>query len=573
VGNVLRRLRRVAAHYGSEPCFLASSATIRNPRELAERLTGRSFTLVDEDGSPRGPKLFVMWNPPFLDDARMERKSANVEAKDLLVELVSEGVQTIVFSKARVVAELIYRYAAEDLRRRKPGLAEKLRAYRGGYLPSARREIERSLFSGELLGVVATNALELGIDIGGLDAAVVVGFPGTIASVWQQAGRAGRSLEEAITLFVGYNDPVDQYLLRHPEYFFAQNPEAAVCDPANPYVLAGQLACAAFELPLGPGDAALFGPESLEVREVLRDDGELCAVEAEDYWSRPEFPAASVSLRTMSDDTYTIVDAEEDDEVIGTVDAISALELVYPEAIYLHEGETYFVEELDLSKRLARVKRIAAEYFTQPVLDASIREREPRDTREEGSETLRLIDATVSWATTMFKKIRFGNMDSIGYKNLDLPQQTLETVALAWSPSARAAAPLFEAGLQPVEGLLGVRNLAITVFPLLAMCDRADVGGIIDSSNTGRPTLYLYDRFPGGLGFAERAYAEFPRLIEESLSLLDACVCPDGCPSCVGLPNLRPPIHQDPDQIHGRPIPDKKAARRLLVAVRERWGS
>jgi DEAD/DEAH box helicase domain-containing protein len=567
VGNVLRRLRRVAGHYESSPVFLCSSATIRNPLELAETLAGMPFTLVDDDGSPRGPKTFVLWNPPYLDGARMERRSGNVEAKELFVKLAEDGVNTIVFTKARVVTELIYKYAREDLLHRRGHLADRIKPYRGGYLPAERREIERQLFSGDLLGVVATNALELGIDIGGLDAAVLVGFPGTVASIWQQAGRAGRSRDEAVTFFVGYNDPIDQYLLRHPRYFFAQNPEAAVCDPENPYVLAGHLGCAAFELPLTERDRELFGPGLGPIREILRDEGELHPVEDEDYWSSTEFPSKRVNLRTISDDTYTIVDTDNEDSVIGTVDAISAPELVYPEAIYLHEGEMFFVHELDLEKRIARVKRVSVDYYTQPVLDTSIRVTGERERRDEGAETLVLNEATVTWATTMFKKIKFGNMDSIGYKNLDLPPQHLDTVALGWSPSAAMAAALKREGLKPVEGLLGVRNLAITVFPVLAMCDRADVGGVIDSSNTGRPTLYLYDRFPGGLGFAERAYAEFPRLVTEALSVLKACDCPEGCPSCVGLPILRPAIHQDPDVGMGYPIPDKRAARLLLEAL------
>jgi len=576
VGNVLRRLRRVAAHYRGDrggPRFLCSSATIRNPRELAETLVGLPFVLVDEDGSPRGPKTFCLWNPPYADAAAMERRSGNVEAKDLLVRLVERGVQTIVFTKARVVAELIYRYAREEFLGRGRGrhgnraLAEKLAPYRGGYLPSERRAIEKRLFGGEILGVVSTSALELGIDIGGLDASVMVGFPGTVASIWQQAGRAGRTLDPALAIFIAYNDPVDQYLVHHPEYFFDQNPEAAVCDPANPYVLASHLACAAFELPLDGADTALFGEEAEVVRDILRDEGELTAVAGRDYWADTEFPARTVSLRTMSDDTFTIIDADRNDAVIGTVDAISAPELVYPEAIYIHQGETFFVSELDLAKKIARVNRINADYYTQPVVDASIRAGEEREQRAEGGETLTLLGATVTWATTMFKKIRFGSMDSIGYKNLDLPPQHLETVALAWSPSPPVVSRLFREGRKPIEGLQGVRNLAITVFPVLAMCDRADVGGIVDSSNTGRPTLYLYDRFPGGLGFAERGYSDFARLLGEARAILEACPCEAGCPSCVGLPTLRPALHQDPDSLLGYPIPDKEAARILLEAI------
>jgi len=575
VGNVLRRLRRVAAHHrldgSGEPVFLCSSATIRNPRELCETLTGARFRLIDDDGSPRGPRTFVLWNPPYRDGARMERASSNVEARDILVRLMDHGTATIVFTKARVVAELIYRYAREIIRGRggvhNQVLADRLTPYRGGYLPGERREIERRLFSGELLGVVSTNALELGIDIGGLDASVIVGFPGTVAGVWQQAGRAGRSQDPALTVLVAYNDPIDQYLAHHPRYFFAQNPEAAVCDPMNPYILTGHLGCAAFELPLTAADRELFGEESETVRDLLRERGSLTAVADDDYWARPEVPAARVSLRTMSDSTYTIVDADRNHEVIGTVDAISALELVYPEAIYLHQGETYFVSQLDLEKQVAHVRRIEADYYTQPVIDAAIREGLERDRGEALPETTSLHEVTVSWTTCMFKKIRFGSTDSIGYRSLSLPWQTLDTVALAWTPSDTAVRELFRAGRKPTEGLYGVRNLAITVFPVLAMCDRADVGGIVDSSNRGRPTLYLYDRFPGGLGFAERAHEEFPALLREALRLLTACGCEKGCPSCVGLPVLRPAQHQDPDGGGGYPIPDKEAAELLLRAA------
>ncbi|NNF06356.1 MAG: DEAD/DEAH box helicase [Candidatus Eisenbacteria bacterium] len=570
VGQVLRRLQRIQQHYApsAKPVFLASSATIQNPKQHAEALVGAPFELVDQDGAPRGPKTFCFWNPPYLDRAQMERKSGNVEAKDILVQLMQRGIASIVFTKARVVAELIYRYARGTLLEL-PGLtntnlSERLTPYRGGYLPSDRREIERRLFSGELLGVISTNALELGIDIGSLDASITVGFPGTIASLWQQAGRAGRTHTAALTLFIAYNDPIDQYLVRHPQYFFEQTPESAVIDTENPYILASHLSCAAFELPLRSQESELFGETYPELIALMKDVEDVVEVDGKTFWSSPEFPAQSVSLRTISDNTYSIVDVDEKNKVIGTVDAISALELVYPEAIYLHRGETFFVQELDLDKKLARVQKIEADYYTQPVLDASIKENNLKEQQASGTETVRLIDATVTWATTMLKKLQFGSMDSIGYKNLDLPPQHLETVALAWTPSPKAVSEVFPLGVKVSDALSGVRNLAITIFPLLAMCDRADVGGIVNASNTGKPTLYLYDRFPGGLGFSERAYENFTDLLQACLKLVSTCPCEAGCPSCVGLATLRPPIHQDPDALGGYPIPDKHAATVLL---------
>jgi DEAD/DEAH box helicase domain-containing protein len=270
VANVLRRLRRILNHYGSDPVFILCSATIANPGELAQELIGDACHVVDKDGSPSGPRLFVLWNPPFLDSHRMERKSSNVEAHELMVGLIETGVQTIAFTKARVVAELLLRYVRESLSRRNPELVEKVSAYRAGYLPEERRKIEKALFSGELLGVASTNALELGIDVGSLDASIIVGFPGTIASTWQQAGRAGRKMDESLVVFVSYNDPVDQYLMRHPAYFFGQTPENAVVDPANPYILAGHISCAAFELPLSEDDELIFGRLTRPVVSVRR---------------------------------------------------------------------------------------------------------------------------------------------------------------------------------------------------------------------------------------------------------------------------------------------------------------
>ncbi len=564
VGNVIRRLRRVCEHYGSSPQFICSSATIANPQELAESMTGLPVRVVDNDGSPRGKKYFVFWNPPFLDIAQMERRSTNVEGHTLMAKLIADGFQTIAFGRARVVAELIYRYAKDTLRRMRPEYAEKIKPYRGGYLPTERREIERKLFSGELMGVASTNALELGIDVGSLDAAVIVGFPGTIASTWQQAGRAGRASDESVAFLVGYNDPIDQYLMRHGEYFFEQNPENAVIDPENRYILSKHLRAAAFELPLRDADSELFGELTAPITEILEDLGELSDVEGRRYWSSTEHPARQAGLRTISDDTFTIVDAANENTVIGAVDAISAPELVYPEAIYLHEGETYLVRELDTEQKIAYVEKREVDYYTQPVLESSIRIVAPRKEREWAGNRVFFGDATVTWLTSAFKKIKFYQLDSIGWCNLDLAPQHLETGALWFIPDKDVMDEVRAAGLNPVEGLVGIRNIAISVLPLFSMCDRRDIGGIVDSSNTGLPTMFIYDRFEGGLGFAERGFNRIGELLRGSLELVSECGCEDGCPSCVGLPILRPAIHQDPDTGGAWPIPDKESARLLL---------
>ncbi|HET9252831.1 MAG TPA: DEAD/DEAH box helicase, partial [Candidatus Eisenbacteria bacterium] len=499
VSNVLRRLRRVAGHYGSRPQFLLSSATIRNPGELSELLVGDRVEVVDEDGAPRGPKIFAFWNPKHGTPDTPGRTSASVEAERILVKLMRRGVQSIVFTRSRVAAELIYRYTREQLARDPDGLADRLSPYRGGYLPEERRSIERRLFDGELRGVISTNALELGIDVGSLDAAVLVGFPNTIASTWQQAGRAGRSHAPALAVVVGYDDPIDQYLMRHPEYFFAQTPESAVLDPENPYVLASHLACAAYELPLSREDELLFGPRAPRLAELLEEDGAMKSLDGTRYWSSTDYPAGKVNLRTIGDDTFTIVDAKRSNAVIATVDSISAVELVYPEAIYLHEGDTFFVRELDLQQKIAYVEGREVDYYTQPVLDTRLRLLERRDVRRWDGAEVGLGTADVSWATVAFKKIRFRSLDAIGYHPLDLPRQNLETVSVWFRPDEAPRAEVRFAGLNPYEAMSGLRNLLITLLPLHVMCDRPDLGGIVDSSNLGESTIFLYDRYPGGL--------------------------------------------------------------------------
>jgi DEAD/DEAH box helicase domain-containing protein len=579
VANVLRRLNRVCRHYGSAPTYVCCSATIANPKDLAERLIGYPVSLVDRDGAPRGPKRFVLWNPPYLasdcscpacQQARgaghpiMERRSSNEEAHALLVALLRRKVQTIAFARTRIVAELLYRYTAESLAKVNPALAEAVRAYRAGYLPEDRREIERRLFSGELLGVTSTNALELGIDVGGLDAALLVGYPGTIASTWQQAGRAGRGTEESLVMLIGYNEPLDQYLIQRPGYLFGRSPEHAVIDPENPYLLAGHLRCAAFELPLRPEDAEFFGNQITPIAEILVDLGQVKEIDGAWYWSTTDYPAAQIGLRTQSDDTYTIMDASRGNEVIGVVDAISAPETVYPGGVYLHEGDTFLVRQLDLEARAAYVERAPVEYYTQAILDSSIRAGEKQAEKERAGGRLCFGDATVSWSTTAFKKIKFYSQESIGWSRLDLPAQHLETSACWFVPSEEALGAPAEHGLKAIEGLVGVRNVAVNLLPLLAMCDRRDVGGIVDSSNTGVPTLFLYDRYPGGLGFAEKGYELFESLMEQCLTSIEKCPCEGGCPSCVGLPATEPAQQMDPDLGRGYPIPNKEAALVLL---------
>lgn len=590
VANVLRRLERLVRHYGGEFRYVLCSATIRNPGELGAALVGRDVVVVDDDGAPRGAKHFVFWNPPYRDDTRVERRSSNVEGCHLVTGLLERGAQVIAFTKSRVSAELVYRYTREQLERSRvrlpddaragtsglfggspPPLHERIRPYRGGYLPEERRAIEQALFSGELRGVISTNALELGIDVGGLDAAVLIGAAPTFASIWQQAGRAGRGVadagrNESVVVLVAYNDTVDQYLMRRPEWFFGRPAEAACVDPHNPYILAQQLACAAYELPIGPEDEASFGAQIHDVLAALEEAGETRTIDQRAYWASSDFPGARVSLRSMSDDTYAIQDATKGGAMLGTVDAISALEAVYPDAIYLHEGETYWVRKLDLEQKVATVEPRTVDYYTQPVLDSNVRVRGELQQRPWRGETLSFGELTYSWQTIAFKKIRYRSLDSIGYHPLALPRLTLDTAGLWIAPSEETWRGLAQQGHNPWEALSGVRNLFVQLLPVLTMCDATDVQGNLDSSNLGRPTLFLFDRYPGGLGFAEQGWARMDELTEAALAHLIGCPCGSGCPSCVGLPILHPAQQQDPDTGHARDIPTKDGARALLEA-------
>lgn len=585
VSAVLRRLVRVCEHYGSRPVFLAASATIANPGELASRLVGREVAVIDDDGSPRGRKYFILWNPAPLGHDSLARHSACDDAVTWLIESMEAGGQALAFTRTRQAAELVHRYARDQLATRYSPLADKVRAYRGGYLPNERRQIEQDLFNGNLRGVAATNALELGIDIGTLDVALLVNYPGTIASSWQQAGRSGRRHDESLAVLLAGNDPVDQYLLRHPEYFFSQSPEHAVVDPDNPYVLAKHLPAAAFELPLESSSLERFGPLAAPISGALESDGHLVAVKDQYYFGGGQNPAVGVSLRHMSDNTFSILQIDQRNPspntrhpkpdtppptVIANVDAISAPELVYPQAVYLHNGETYLVRDLDLIGKLAYVERVETDYYTQAVLESNVR---ITGQRSAGSSvpraTLGYGDVDVAWQTVAFKKIKFNTRENIGLGPVDIPAQNLQTTATWLAPDDSIQHEMKSAGLRASEGVCGLRNLAVVALPLVAMCDSRDLGGVVDSKNLGQTAMILYDRYPGGLGYSERGFANISQVLSICLQMVRDCPCEEGCPSCVGLPNLRPAIHSDPDLTRGHPMPNKLATIHLLELLCE----
>ncbi|HEX6961732.1 MAG TPA: Zn-binding domain-containing protein, partial [Lacipirellula sp.] len=516
-----------------------------------------------------------------------------------LEEAVEAEGQALAFTRTRQAAELIHRYLRQSLAEKRSPHAEAVRAYRGGYLPNERREMEQDLFAGRLRAVAATNALELGIDIGSLDVALLVNYPGTIASCWQQAGRSGRRHDESLAVLLAGNDPVDQYLLRRPEYFFAQSPEHAVVDPDNPYVLAKHLKAAAFELPLEGDDLATFGPLSQPIIEALCHEGLLTEVRGAYYHPGGQNPTIGVSLRHMSDNTFSIVlvesgrtkgergkniangfatrssssssllptdySLESSSNVIANVDAISAPELVYPEAVYLHNGETYLVRELDLNGKIAYVERRETDYYTQAVLESSVQVTGERATSDAVPHTaLTYGDVDVTWQTVAFKKIKFATRENIGLGPVDIPAQQLQTTAFWLMPDDAVRAAMKGQGLRASEGLVGLRNLAVVALPFVAMCDSRDIAGVVNSHNTGRPTMIVYDRYPGGLGYCEKGFARINDLLSICREMVAACPCEAGCPSCVGLPNLRPAIHSDPDLTRGNPMPDKLATLTLL---------
>jgi DEAD/DEAH box helicase domain-containing protein len=547
VANVLRRLRRVCGFYGSRPQFICTSATIANPQEFTERLLGLEVTVIEDGGAPSGPREVVLWNPPFLDKTRLTRRSPYSEATWLFTALVREGVRTIAFTKARKVTELIYRYAQARLAKDAPEAAGRISPYRAGYLPEDRRRIEQRLFRGDLVGVVSTSALELGIDVGGLDAALLVGFPGTIASTWQRAGRAGRGRDPSLAVLIALDDALDQYLMRHPDYLFSRPFEHAVIDPENPYILAGHLRCAAAEGPLEDSDAALFGARAGEVASILGEVGDLLRRRGRWYWSAPErYPAAEVEVRSASGDTFRIIE-EREGRLLGMVDTARAFESVHPGAIYLHQGDAYLVRDLDLQTRVASVAATAADHYTQPRSDTDAAILRHHRERPWGPTTAWFGDIQVTTQVTGYVRKQLFSEAVLGSEPLDLPPQTLSTTAVWFTVPEDFVREIAARGLDLAGGIHAAEHAAIGLLPLFAMCDRWDIGGVSypHHPQTGVPTIFIYDGHPGGVGITEKGFALLEEWMTATLDAIAACPCEAGCPSCVQSPkcgNLNNPL-------------------------------
>ncbi|WP_420813707.1 DEAD/DEAH box helicase [Planosporangium thailandense] len=562
VAHVLRRLRRIAARYGREPVFAFASATVGDPGGTAERLAGVPVTEVTADGSPRGATTFALWEPPLLnpvtglaadvseavEDAAPVRKSALRETADLLADTVAHGVRTLAFVRSRRGAEVVAAMARRSLDDAAPGLGEYVAAYRAGYLREERRVLERALLDGDLLGLAATNALELGVDLSGLDAVILAGYPGTLASLWQQAGRAGRSGRESLCVLVARDDPLDTYLIHHPAALFSRPVEATVLDPTNPYVLGPQLACAASELPLTPADLELFGGQAAsDAVAALVEQGVLRKRPTGWYWTQRGRP--EVDLRGSGGAQVVVVESKTG-RLLGTVDGASAHVQVHPGAVYLHQGVSYVVDDLDLDDAVALVHAEEPDFTThaREVTDLSV--LSVRSYVDAGPVGLFLGDVEVTNQVVAYQRRRISTGEVMDTRPLDLPERCLRTVAVWWTVSPGALA---DAGVRAADvpgALHAAEHASIGLLPLVATCDRWDIGGLSTAAHpdTDAPTVFVYDGHPGGAGFAERAFAVAAEWLGATRSAIASCGCESGCPSCVQSPkcgNGNSPLAKD----------------------------
>jgi len=566
LANVLRRLRRICRHYGSAPQFIMASATIANPGELALRLTGEPVEEITESGAPTGDRVFVCYNPPVVNRELGIRAPYLGEAAKLAVRFLKERIATIVFAQSRLATEVL-------LTAIKSGVVDKtgdsgiVRGYRGGYLPTRRRAVEKGLREGEVLGVVSTNALELGVDIGHLDVAVLAGYPGAIASLWQQAGRAGRRSGCSAAVLVATSAPLDQFMVTHPEYLFGMPPEHARVNPDNPFILVSHLKCAAFELPVG--DDERFG--DLDVRRflgALEDEGVLHHAGRRWHWAAETYPADHTSLRTVTTDNFLVIDTTARDEkqtkrrqIIAEVDWGSAFASIYPKAIYLVESEPYEVQELHFredEEKVAYVKRVAVDYFTDAVSAKGVwilrrlaEVSHPAYLAEQG-------EVLVAEKVVGFKKIKMGTLENVGSGEVELPQQEMQTTAAWLTVGPEVLARVNPSRAEVIDGLRGVTYLLHHLAPIFLLCDIRDLGswlgdttpatsGIVATRESAKrrlmdadqfnPTIYLYDSHAGGIGLAEHVFEILPDLLRRGLATLEACACRAGCPSCVGPVN------------------------------------
>ncbi len=536
LANVLRRLMRLCDFYGSHPQFILCSATIANPKELAETLTGRPVTLINDNGAPMGKRHFVFYNPPVINQQLGIRKGVIPETRAIAEMLLKCGIQTITFARSRLNVEVLTKYL-KDVVRDPLGNAGRVRGYRGGYLPTQRREIEKGLRAGQIDAVVSTNALELGIDIGALDACILCGYPGTIASAWQQAGRAGRRKGTSIVFFVASSAAIDQYIVSHPDYFLHQSPENALLNPDNLYILLSHFKCAAYELPFEDGDTFGNVASTGELLNYLEEEHIVRHVGGRYHWMAEDFPASEISLRSAASENFVIIDITDPTHhrVIGEMDRYTVPMLLHENAIYMHEAQQYQVEKLDFEACKAFIRRVDVGYYTDADLNVSLSLLDVEQQEDLGGGAERALgEVKVTTLVTMFKKIRFDTHETLGFGHVRLPEMDMHTTAMWWTlPEAHCSR--FENDTLK-NGMMAISNLLRIVAPLYLMCAPQDVAVVyqVKCPFTDRPTLILYDNCPGGVGLAAKAYGMQRLLLEKALQIVSDCPCEQGCPSCAG---------------------------------------
>jgi DEAD/DEAH box helicase domain-containing protein len=578
LSNIMRRLQRVCRHYGSDPLFICSSATIANPRELAEGLTGRSFELIDRSGAPRGEKFFLFVNPPVVNAQLGIRRSYLSETRRVALEFLKNKLQLIVFAQSRLATEILTTYL-KDAYQGPPGASDVIRGYRGGYLPNRRREIERGLRDGEVRAVVSTNALELGIDIGALDVSVMAGYPGTIAATWQRAGRAGRRSTRSAAVLVASSAPIDQFIVRHPSYFFDASPEHALINPDNLHILIDHVKCAAFELPFASDES--FGQESVQdVLTVLAEEGFVHSADGQWNWTHESYPADAVSLRSVSSDNFVVVDTTHGERVIAETDFTSGPAMLHEKAIYIIEGQLFQVERLDFDGRKAYVRSVDCDYYTDAITYTKVTILDTFASAM-GDDRLAMVDessptpqaASIDHRSSIvghrtashsshgevhvvsrvvgFKKIKFYTNENVGSGELDLPEQQMHTSSYWLTIPSGVMGVLPYGGDDKRDGVIGLAFAMRHVAQLLLMCDRGDVGVSIDGGSLERvtrtggkggvpealqaePNVFIYDNYPGGIGFSRPLFEMHDALLARTHELIAGCPCESGCPSCVG---------------------------------------
>ena len=558
LANILRRLRRICRFYGSDPQFICSSATIANPKELTEELIGSPVQLIDRSGAPRGEKYFVFYNPPVVNQELGIRRSYVNETRRIAASFLKRGLQTIVFTTSRLNTEILVTYLKKEIER-DVTRRDLIRGYRGGYLPKKRREIETGLREGSVLGVVSTNALELGIDIGALDVAVISGYPGTIASTWQQAGRAGRRTGTSVAVFVASSSPLNQFVVNHPDYFFSGSPEHGLINPNNLSVLVDHIKCAAFELPFQDGES--FGAENLsEILSFLEEHNVVHHSRERWHWTNDSYPANNVSLRSISSDNFTVYDETREPKIIAEVDFVSAHSTLHPKAIYILEGQQFYVESFDYDERRATVRQWETDYFTDAITHTKVNilEKFESTTVLEGERNhgeVHVVSQVVG-----FKKIKFYTLENVGSGELDMPELEMHTTSYWLTVPREVMASLPASSEERRDGVIGLANTLKTVAMLFLMCDRSDIGVALGDNSQGtakvergfkrlgpgglpasepmdpsyEPNIFLYDSYPGGIGFSQPLYELHTRLVSEAKTLIESCPCHQGCPSCVG---------------------------------------